>query len=254
MSANKLKGAFFPIDEKGKILNPTQASLIPENLRPVLTDITSLYQQYEADNLHSIWLRGSVPRGFYTEGISDIDLFALVHTPGIRWQQAVWAETVRTALRQKYGKLPDIELAVSTYTSDLNLHRTSLSFIIKTQSLLLQGKDIRPEINDFKLDEDIKINSKWLREDVKYFQGLASPHRSDIILVCKTLIRSAFEHVMLKEGKYTVDLPLAAEVFCKHVPCLKSEIHTILEAISTFDIDIIYLKENIGKVYNFLIK
>jgi len=249
---NKI-GGFFPMDEVGNILNPTDIDLVPDALLPIIDEIVRLYQENEGDNLHSLWLRGSVPRGFFSEKYSDIDVFALVKTPSIRWKKASWAQDAEFNLRKKFSDFPDIEWAVSSWYSDFYQNNYRLAFYLKTQSLLLFGEDIRPSLPHFKISDDIKMNLTWLKDDVADFMSIDKPLRSEIHTILKVVIRSAFESIMEKEGRYTPDLYYCAEAFGRHCQGGKELIHELLRAIEIENNNIFYLKENIGKVHNLII-
>ena len=246
-------GNFFPLDEKGAILNPTHIDLVPKSLLALLDDIIQLYKSNEAKSLHSIWLRGSTPRGFFTDKYSDLDVFALVKTPNVRWEKAKWSNQVDDKLKKKYGVIPEIEWVLSSWYSNLYVENPRLSFYIKTQSLLLAGEDIRPLLPDFKISDDIKMNSRWLQDDVKTFMEIEEPTKAEIRAIIKVVIRSAFESIMEKEARYTPDLYWCAEAFGRHCPKGKKPIFELLRAYDIKNNDMFYLKENIGKVVRIII-
>ena len=247
-------GGFFPIDEKGNILNPTSIDLIPPFLVPLLDEIMHLYKTHEGANLHSLWLRGSTPRGFYSEKHSDIDVFALVYTPNIRWEKANWANDAEAILKEKFNNIPQIEWAVSSWYSGFYQQNPRLSFYLKTQSLLLEGQDIRPSLPHFKISDDIKMNLTWLNEDLSSFLKIEKPTDTEIHTILKLVIRSAFESIMEKEGSYTPDLYWCAEAFGRHCVEGKEVIFELLNAFRLENYDTFSLRENIGKVNDLVIK
>lgn len=245
---------FFPMDAAGHILNPCSFDNIPDPMKNLLLDIVDCYKSNEGQKLHSIWLRGSLPRGLYDESLSDIDIFALVKTPNIRWQQATWSKKAEAILGEKYVYLPPIEWAISSYYPNFYQNNTRLSFFLKTQSLLLLGEDFRNEIPLFKVNSDLRMNLKWLKEDVASYLSLTEPNIYDSRAISKVVLRSAFEMVMLRENKYTPDLRLCAETFLKYYPTQKVEIDSLLTVYSDTNIDLKSFKENINKVIIFIKK
>ncbi len=246
-------GGFFPMDKQGNILNPTGIDLVSKALLPLLDEITRLYKEYESDNLHSLWLRGSTPRGFYVEEYSDIDVFALVYSPDICWEKAKWAKKAEKIIQTNFDLVPEIEWAVSSWYSDFYKKNPRLSFYLKTQSLLLLGNDIRVNLPNFKVSAEIKMNLTWLTEDVSAFMKIENPTDAEIYTILKLVIRSAFESIMEKERRYTPDLYWCAEAFGRHCPSGKKPIFELLKAFRIKNNNIFYLKENIGKVIKLII-
>lgn len=251
--SNPKIGGFFPTDTQGNILNPTSIDSIPKNLQPLLSEIIELYKENEGEKLHSLWLRGSTPRGFFTEKYSDIDVFALVKIPDIRWGQAKWSMNATKKLKERFDTVPEIEWAISSWHSNFYQKNPRLSFYLKTQSLLLFGEDIRSKLPEFKISDDIKMNLTWLEEDVADFMKIKEPTTEQIHTILKVVIRSAFESIMEDEGLYTPDLYWCADAFGRHCKEGKELIFELLNAFEIENNNIFYLKENIGKVSNLII-
>ncbi len=241
------------MDKMGNIINPTSVDLIPDALLPLLDEIIQLYKYNEGQNLHSLWLRGSTPRGFYTEKYSDIDVFALVKTPNIRWKKTDWAAQAEDVLKTKFNHIPEIEWNVSSWYSDFYHENPRLSFYLKTQSLLLFGQDILPTLPSFKISDDIKMNLTWLKEDVAAFMEIEQPSEIEIHAILKIVIRSAFESIMEHAGQYTPDLYWCADAFGRHCVEGRELIFELLEVYFSKNYDLFSLRENIGKVNKLII-
>jgi len=253
MLNNQRIGGFFPINIHGDILNPTSADLISPILRPIINEIILLYREFVGEDLHSLWLRGSVPRGFYTEKYSDLDVYALVNSPNIRWQKASWANEAEEKLKKKYELVPDIEWAISSWYPDFYQRNPRLSFYLKTQSLLLYGQNVCSDFPNFKITDDIKMNITWLKEDFENFMQIEEPNKHEIQTILKVVIRSAFESIMEQEGRYTPDLYWCADAFSRHNKEGEELIFDLLNAFEIENNNIFYLKENIEKVVKIII-
>jgi len=107
-------GAFFPKNKSGELLNPCSLDLIDSSYLPLLKEITQAYIAQEEANLHSVYLRGSVPRGMAMED-SDLDTFALILTETDRWKKPVWAKEYQVRWKKDYPFVPEVELYVASY-------------------------------------------------------------------------------------------------------------------------------------------
>jgi hypothetical protein len=81
---------------------------------------------------------------------------------------------------------------------------------------------------------------------------LENPSQSEIHAILKVVIRSAFESIMAKEGRYTPDLYWCAEAFGRHCVEGKQAVFQLLTAYGIVNNNIFYLKENI-RIVNKLI-
>jgi len=90
-------GDYLDSDEQGYLINPAAWQHIPKAWHLPIEAIKQAYQDFYKDALHSLYLRGSLVRGTYRAGISDVDVLALVQGAK-RWQVVPFADTLEKGM------------------------------------------------------------------------------------------------------------------------------------------------------------
>ena len=232
-------GAFFPRTAEGYIVNPCDQRLIDEPYRPVIQALVEAYIREEGARLHSVYLRGSVPRGMViTPG--DIDTFALIMTESDRWRIPGWAAPCQQSLQTRFPQLVQTEMFVASYgpvkrslpdapVPDGTKTNPALAMIIQTQSLCLYGEDLTPQIPPYQPGEQMMLYYRWLEDDIHaYTNGGQSVAALQQLL--KTIVRSGFELVMPKIKQYTPDLYLCYRSFSDYHPKKEPLMRNALQA------------------------
>ena len=67
-------GRLWQLDPEGFLVNEAHSEKIVPPFDRVVTVVRETYLKYARENIHSIYLRGSIPRGLAIEGISDVDI------------------------------------------------------------------------------------------------------------------------------------------------------------------------------------
>lgn len=88
-------GSVQPVDAAGCIVNPCADHLVTGPWRAAAQVLVACCREQLGAALHSVHLRGSVPRGLALDGISDLDAAAVVDGP------ATGAADWTTALEQR---------------------------------------------------------------------------------------------------------------------------------------------------------
>ncbi len=232
-------GAYFQTDEQGYIVNPTSQEYIPNKWQPLVDEIVATCISEEKEELHSIYLRGSVPRGLAQDGFADLDVFILVSRVGIRWEEVAWLSNYQEKWQSAYPFVKNVEVMWSSFSENLSATYPRLAMILKTQSLLLYGPDIAETMSSYKVDQSMLLHYAWLEEDLEEFLSKEAPSKNDVQAIAKLLIRCAFEIVMIREGKYTPDLFLCCQSFSKYNPQYAKQIKQLLA---------IYLQPNLPSI------
>jgi hypothetical protein len=211
-------GRFFENDSRGFVINPCSHDLIPSKYLPALDIIISSYEQELGNKLHSIYLRGSLPRGLVVDNLSDIDCFALIHEKNVRWKCASWQRKLNTKIRNQFNFVGNIETMLTSYEESFFKFNPTMSVVLKTQSLCIQGTDIIPNLPDFKPDKKMMLNYRWVEEDLKTFLDKENVQNRDCKKIMKIFLRTGFELVLERKGQYTPDLYLCYETFSQYYP------------------------------------
>lgn len=215
-------GGFFPLDAQGYVINPTDEHLIPTSWHPLLHQFLHVYQYHFGKNLNSMWVRGSLARGYLRATWSDVDVFALVS----QQRPQRWKELIPPAEQQKQLKklLPpgfeqvQWEMMYSSFDKYEVAVMPKLAMLIQTQSLCWWGEDIRAELPQYKPGKAMALHYRWLSTDWEEFQGTTHHNSATIQSFLKSLIRTAFELVMLRLGKFTPDLYWCVDGFSQYYP------------------------------------
>lgn len=231
-------GKFFPL-EKGYIINPTALDKIPSHWLSALAMVQQSYQEHLGQNLHSLWLRGSLPRGLAVDYIADIDVFALVCLPNIRWQSTDFETDLNQNIQALFPFIKQVECMMSSFEKDFYTYNPRLSFILQTQSLCLHGIDIRVDLPNFQISSTMMLNKHWLSADIQELLEKRVFTKEDCKNVMKVVIRSGFELVMEREGQYTPDLYLCYQTFSKYYPeqehSMRTCLHYFLNPVESSD-------------------
>lgn len=211
-------GRFFKVDANGYLVNDASWTYIALKDQEVLDEIVKVYRKKLNTDLHSIYLRGTLARGLFCEDVSDVDTFALVHQPNIRWSKPDWAAIASQRLVEQFPNLSTIEMMLSSYDSHLQTTYPSLAMQIKTQSLCLYGEDIGSKIKPYKIGREIMINHQWLAADLAECMASEILDPQAVRQLMKTILRSGLELVMERAQRYSPDLYLCSQLFAKYYP------------------------------------
>ena len=226
-------GDYLSQDENGFILNDLSIEKIDKKWLPVLEIIVKTYQQKLGESLISVYVRGSVARNLAIDNISDLDTFALVKpafaNQKIRWQTVDFEEETFYAINEKYSFFCNLEMNIATFDDDFLASK--LAMVVKTQSLLLFGQDIAKQIKNYTANEKMILNLNWLAGDLTAFLVIKAKHfeLKDCQKIMKVILRSGFELVIERVGKFSPDLYICYRDFSKYYPKAEQEMRQALD-------------------------
>ncbi len=215
-------GGFFPLDAQGNIINPTGCHLIPAAWHPLLSAIVAVYQKHYGIALQSLWIRGSLARGLMSANWSDVDVFGLIQQGReVRWSNLplspIEEKELRKLLPAGYEQVP-LEMMYSTFCSSLLNQMPKIAMILKTQSVCWWGDDISSRLPNYRPGTAMMLNHRWLAVDWDALQRNTGACQTTYQSFIKTLLRTAFELVINRLGKYTPDLYWCVEAFMQYYP------------------------------------
>jgi hypothetical protein len=133
-------GRSQPVDSQGFIVNTCSADLIKAPWSRLVSDLLAQCQDELGDSLHSLQLRGSVPRGLAVEGLSDLDVFCI--TDGRLPQASVWIDRMARRLQALHPFCRGLDLRVWPLCDLVGLPSGHPArFLLKTQGLCIWGPD-----------------------------------------------------------------------------------------------------------------
>jgi hypothetical protein len=244
MTPIKPYGAFFDIDADGYIVNGTHRDLILPPWSEAVDVIQARYLAEYTDHIHSVYLRGSVPRGLAIEGVSDIDSYAILKPGSERMKDYDREIAIESELSKQFSLLNGIEFFVLPY-SKVERVDSAQRFVIKVGSLCLWGEDLGKGFPGYKPGKQIAFFAENYAEQFAEFREKyatvqdADELKSYCTWFMKRTVRSGFDLVMEQAGKYTCDLYPSYQAFSKIYPDREAEMRQALEwAINpTSDVD-----------------
>jgi len=251
-------GTIQEIDGEGYIENNLSLDNIQPRYQIIIDDTLEFYKIHFKEHIHSIYLRGSVPKGKAIPHISDLDTLAISHTE-INENQHFFDRitSFRDEMSNKYPYLNGLEIdfkSLETARSD-----KMLQFRLKTQCISIYGKDIIKELPKFGVAEAYR-DSKNIEEGITNVKSwLKQENPKEILeIICswimKRTVRIGFELVMEKEQCYTRDLYPCYEMFAKNYPNKSKEMREALNlaVFPTSDMD--YMWKVLLSINDFLIE
>ena len=226
-------GTFLELDDSGHVIKKASRDLIQPEWEPLVDEVIAIYTSSFGDNLHSIWLRGSVAKGQAEKGVADLDSFAYLVEEA---ERSVEFESAIEALQSRHPYCFAIETDARP-VSDLERNLDGvMARIIKTQAICLHGEDISDRIPPYTLQEMVHY-SRYLRfnleEKLPAFLRENNGDPNEIRYTCtwtvRLLLRSLYETVMLEEGRWTNDLWPSYERFSSRHPSREPQAMELLQ-------------------------
>jgi len=229
-------GSLLTVDKHGFLINESSVDNIISPWKEACEEAKSIYRRHLGDAVHSIYVRGSVPRGMAIHRISDLDTFAVIFAQANDIDFSAM-ENEMEQFQQKYDFLSGLDAQVFFYEDILNdSDCINERFVIKTLSACLYGDDLAQKIVPFKADRSLaQHQSKNLPiavDNVKKAMSITAPN--DYIRDCcqwimKRIVRTGFVLVMEKEQAFTRDLYTSCQIFSKYYPEQQNNMNHALE-------------------------
>jgi len=220
-------GKFFDKDSEGYLINPASKEKITDEWKPVVQDIVEEYKSHYGENLHSVYIRGSVAKGDAVVGISDVDTFAYVTLK----QQDIktdWTNSFEKKILLKYPFAQGIELSVNSIE---NAHDNKILIL---QSACVYGEDLNKKMPKVKVGKETMGHVYVFAKNLAWFDGwlVRPPTPEQIKKTCtwlmKRFLRTGIELTMEQRGLYTRDLYPSYKVFSECYPEKEVEMKEVL--------------------------
>ncbi|UOQ84387.1 nucleotidyltransferase [Gracilibacillus salinarum] len=218
-------GRFCLTDTNGYIINDAELKNINYEYYKVIEEVMKVYKSHLKNDLHSIYIRGSIPRGLGIHSISDIDTIA-VTTKQPSEIDVQWIDEEEQALTEKYTCISGIEFSFYWMEDVLQTnHFSIIPFMIKTHSVCVLGDDVSELLPDYKADKTLgneHLVNLWEQIELAKEDLIGNEDKEDILDCCrwimKIIVRSGLALVIEKEHKYTRDLFPAYKLFSDYYP------------------------------------
>ncbi|MBX0356108.1 nucleotidyltransferase [Halobacillus sp. Nhm2S1] len=235
MTEIKEIGSLCSINDYGYIMNQSDPKKINDQYEEVIRHITETCLSALPKDIHSIYLRGSVPKGEDIEGVSDLDVI-VVTCSDPQDMNLDWVEEIEQLVNQKYRFINGVEVGFSPLNEfEDTKHCSMIPFILKTYGICVYGENLIGHLPDYKPD------SSLANEHLIHFASFIDRANQDLngnddeedikdccSWIMKILVRAGLALVIVQEQAYTRDLFPAYQLFSKHYPEKEQEMRTAL--------------------------
>jgi len=223
-------GRFCTTDIKGYLINDSRLKNIKPEFYKVVEEALEIYQTHLKEDLHSIYIRGSIPRGLGIGRVSDLDTIAITNK-NINDIDLTWVDKAEQDLDKKYNCVNGVEFSFYYVEDILETNYFSIiPFMVKTHSVCVYGEDLSVHLPDYKADKTLgNEHLVNLNNQIQQAKGdlFGNNDKEDILDCCgwimKIIVRAGLALVIEEENKYTRDLFPAYNVFSEYYPEKESD-------------------------------
>jgi len=235
MTEIKEIGSLCSLDDQGYIINQSDHKKINKKFREVLRIINERCLSALPKEIHSIYIRGSVPRGLDIEGVSDVDVIVVTYS-NPKELDLDWVEETEQFIDQKFTFINGVELGFSPLSEvEESKYCSMIPFILKTYGICVYGENLISKLPDYKPDSSLAnehlIHLNALIGQAKY-DLTGNDDMEDIKDCCswimRIIVRAGGALVIVQEQSYTRDLFPAYKLFSKHYFEKEQEMRTAL--------------------------
>lgn len=222
-------GLVLGVDEEGYLI-PAPA---PEALAaPWAAPVGRVVEHYrDLESVHSVFLRGSIPRGTAVPGAADLD-YVVLHRghaddepPEVDFKSRFPAE---------FREITHLDDLVLSFVDDPSSLSQPMRFLLAYQSTCVLGPDEFRGRYRYKPGPDTRLNCRgfddWLEERLRQLRAQQGPvPEAKSVWTMKWLLRVGFEAVMERDRSYTRDLYPCWERFALYFPQHGDEMRQVLD-------------------------
>lgn len=210
-------GRCYPVDAQGFLRPDAHEALVPPLWQPLVAAAVAAYETHLGPALHSVYLRGSVPRGLAIPGMSDLDTFAVVDGP----VDQTWMEPVAAELGVLLPSCTHVELHIEE-RGVLNDPHHWLGRVLSFQSACVWGSSLIDSVPPHRADASLLGHLPLLTSDLRSARGwLDDPEEETTVIagwIARRTVRSGMELVVSRSGRFARDLWPCLQAFSEHYP------------------------------------
>jgi len=217
-------GTFLDVHEDGHLVNPCHADHLGAPWDAAIDALLRACEAQFKETLHSVYLRGSVPRNLGRPGASDLDV-VLLFEPTVPESTTQWVEDVHTELASHMPGQTDVEFLALDVTSLLDTPWAQpLRALFKTHAFCIYGDDILAQLPSVSPGSDLYIHAPHIAADIsdvlKILKSEKDPEeiKGYCTWVMTRLVRSGLELLLVETGQYSRDLYTCYTHFAEHRP------------------------------------
>ncbi|NLS12984.1 nucleotidyltransferase domain-containing protein [Vibrio sp. SM6] len=207
--------------------------------QPVINDLQLCLRGALGDNLHSIYLFGSVARKTARVGLSNIDV-VVVTQRDLAGERATLTNSVKWRVQRHFTQVVGMTLQCTTVNEVASL--TSLfswGFLLKHCAVCIYGDDLAECFGEYELSWEIAKHwnddvADWLAvyRDKIALANMPAIQSASQFAIARKLLRASYALVMHKEQRWLEDPIACGEAFLRYYPNKAQEIERLTILLS----------------------
>lgn len=229
--------------------------IIQKTFRPVLADVIQAFKLKFAENLHSIYIYGSVAKGTAHIGTSDLDL-CIIFKQQAEDQERIIAE-IHDKLIQQFPFLPKIDFDIGFLNEVLQQHNhNSWGAWIKFFCTRIYGEDLLSYFKEIEINLQVikAINQGYEKEILQYLDALRDNAKSaaDMLNLKKSLIKRMIRLLPLTQAnvsEWPLSLSETVQQAILAYPEQQNDFHYLLSQLDNTQRPDSILIKNLSDIY-----
>jgi uncharacterized protein len=229
--------AGYGLDANGYIVSDVSKDKIDNVYMPCIRESIGSIKKLFHQQLHSVYVYGSVARGEAIAKKSDLDIIAMFDT-NLSSVQLAELKKLAGELSQAYRSLVrDVGIAVAYYDYTVDPSNYYENAFLKELCVCVYGEDVGERFGPYKLTSEIAIRFNGDIYEVlnRTLKRLETASKDEFKAVtqgfARKLIRTYYSMVMVRSQIWTTRLHEQSEVIIHHFPEKESMIRTLLNWI-----------------------
>jgi hypothetical protein len=231
-------GRFLVADKSGYVQPDVGTDFIDQTWKPLVEFVSSSLMKRQ--DVRSVYVRGSIPRGLAVKNVSDADF---IYLSEVNFDSA--DSHLDEAAKADFPFVQELTLFRLNRAQFNKVHhpqkRPYFHMLLKTQSLFLAGDDVAKDIEPFRIGPDMVSHVFALANEFAKMPGLLSKtpigleedqkkaiEQSARRWISKRIVRSGFEVTMNRSDRFTRDLYLCYEQFSNFYPERSKQMYQVL--------------------------
>ncbi|WP_337024629.1 MULTISPECIES: nucleotidyltransferase domain-containing protein [unclassified Pantoea] len=144
------------VDETGFISDPDGKNLQPQ-FSNMISDVAKALVISQADNIHSIYVYGSVAQGTAVETVSDLDITVIFSRERVGTESPTLTEVIRS-LEEAHPVISKIDLDTGTLSTVMDPQQLNRwGYWLKHHCVCVYGQDLRERFAAFRPSREIAV-------------------------------------------------------------------------------------------------
>lgn len=229
--------AGYGLDADGFIVSDVSIDKIDPVYWPCIQESIERINKEFQQQLHSVYVYGSVARGEAVAAKSDLDLIALFNEKLDDRKKAEMKHLAEQLSHKYHALVRDVGIAVADYDYTMDPANYYENAFIKEISVCVYGEDLGRRFGPYKLTPEIPISFNGDIGDVlsRTLKRLQTADKEALQTLTQNLsrklIRTYYSMVMVRAQIWTTRLFEQAEVFLDYFPAKEPLIRTLLDWI-----------------------